>query len=152
MQFPKACNNDDGCLCNNATVTAVTACQQCFFTTVIQDNRKMPEPLAGSTPALTGGLAFSVLQGDSADFAYSVCGVLSELTCQYHRPGNRGCLKTSSELGRTYRRASEPRRDDSLRHNWCHYWCWVPRNHLYYVGIWRGAVVTFASAWGIVAM
>ena len=67
MQFLKACNNDDGCLCSSATVTAVTACQQCFFTTVIQENRKMPEPLAGSTPALAGGSAFSVSQGVSAD-------------------------------------------------------------------------------------
>jgi hypothetical protein len=53
----QACNNDDGCLCSDATVTAVTACQQCFFTTIIQDNRKMPEALAGSTPALAAYVA-----------------------------------------------------------------------------------------------
>ncbi|KAF8494869.1 hypothetical protein F5888DRAFT_1714093 [Russula emetica] len=53
----QACNNDDGCLCSNATVTAVTACQQCFFTTIIEDNRMMPELLAGSTPALAAYVA-----------------------------------------------------------------------------------------------
>lgn len=156
MQFLKACNNDDGCLCNNATVTAVTACQQCFFTTIIEDNRKMPEPLAGSTPALAGGSAFSVLQGVSADFACSVCCGLSGVHCQYHGPGNRGCPYTPSELGRAYRRTFEPWGDDSLRHDWCDYWCWVPRNHLYYVGIWTGGAVTFAfsqfSRRGTVAM
>lgn len=156
MQFLKACNNDDGCLCSNATVTAVTACQQCFFTTIIEDNRKMPEPLAGSTPALAGGSAFSVLQGVSADFACSVCCGLSGVHCQYHGPGNRGCPYTPSELGRAYRRTFEPWGDDSLRHDWCDYWCWVPRNHLYYVGIWTGGAVTFAfsqfSQRGTVAM
>ena len=88
MEFLKACVNDDGCLCGNATVTAITACQQCFFTTIIEDNRKTPEPLAGSTPALAGGLAFSVLQYVSADFALSVCYGLSVVLCQYHRPEN----------------------------------------------------------------
>jgi hypothetical protein len=133
MQFLKACNNDDGCLCSNPAVTAVTACQQCFFTTIIDDNRKMPEALAGSTPALAGRSAFSVLQGVSADFACSVCCGLSDLPCQYHRPGNGGCPYTPSELGRTYRRAFEPWGDDSLRHDWRDYWCWVSRDYLYYV-------------------
>ncbi|KAI0255415.1 hypothetical protein BJV78DRAFT_1175151 [Lactifluus subvellereus] len=48
----EACEGDDTCLCRNATVTAITACQQCYFTTLIQENRQMPDPRAGSTPAL----------------------------------------------------------------------------------------------------
>jgi hypothetical protein len=64
----EACNGDDGCLCSNDTVTAITACQQCYFTTIIQGNRRMPDPRAGSTPALAGGSAFSVLKGVGADF------------------------------------------------------------------------------------
>lgn len=85
-----------------------------------------------------------------ADFARSVCCGLSGITCQYYRPGNRGCPNTPSELGRTYRSAIEPWGDDSLRHDWCGYWCWVPRNHLYYVGISTGSAVTCASASSVV--
>ncbi|KAF8272688.1 hypothetical protein EI94DRAFT_206128 [Lactarius quietus] len=48
----QACNDDDACLCTNTTVTAITACQQCYFTNIIQENRQMPDPRAGSTPAL----------------------------------------------------------------------------------------------------
>jgi hypothetical protein len=79
-------------------------------------------------------------------FACSVCCGMSDIPCQYHCPGNRGCPSSPSELGRTYRRAFEPWGDDSLRHDWCDYWCWVPRNHLYYVGIWTGGAVTLASS------
>ncbi|KAI9512154.1 hypothetical protein F5148DRAFT_1008607 [Russula earlei] len=53
----QACNGDDACLCRNDTVTAVTACQQCYFTTVIKENRQMPDPRAGSTPALAAYVA-----------------------------------------------------------------------------------------------
>ncbi|KAH9976641.1 hypothetical protein BGW80DRAFT_1289588 [Lactifluus volemus] len=48
----QSCNGNDGCLCNNATVTAITGCQQCYFTTLIQENRRSSDPKAGSTPAL----------------------------------------------------------------------------------------------------
>lgn len=68
-------------------------------------------------------------------FGCSVCCGLSDVTRQYHRSGNRGCPKTPSELGRTYWRAVEPWGDHSLCYDWCDYRCWVPRNHLYYVGI-----------------
>ena len=50
----QACNDDDACLCSSATVTAITACQQCYFTNIIEENRQMPDPRAGSTPALAG--------------------------------------------------------------------------------------------------
>lgn len=105
----------------------------------------MPEPLAGSAPALAGWSVFSVLQDVSADFECSVCCGLSGVHCQCHRASNRSCPYTPSELGRTYWRAFEPWGDNSLRHDWCGYWCWVHRNHLYYVGIWAGGV-TFALA------
>ncbi|KAI0289636.1 hypothetical protein BC826DRAFT_1030561 [Russula brevipes] len=53
----QACDGNDACLCSNGTVTAITACQQCYFTSIIQDNRKMPDPRAGSTPALAAYVA-----------------------------------------------------------------------------------------------
>jgi len=53
----QACSDDDACLCNNETVTAITACQQCYFTNIIDDNRQMPDPRAGSTPALAAYVA-----------------------------------------------------------------------------------------------
>jgi hypothetical protein len=68
MQFPKACGGADDCLCNNDTVTAITACQQCYFSTIIHENRQMPDSLAGSTPALAGWSTFIILQGVSTDF------------------------------------------------------------------------------------
>ncbi|KAI0063305.1 hypothetical protein BV25DRAFT_1915228 [Artomyces pyxidatus] len=52
-QAIQACNDDDACLCDTATVAAVVACQQCMFTDIIHDNRKMPDPRAGSAPALS---------------------------------------------------------------------------------------------------
>ncbi|KAI0309897.1 hypothetical protein OF83DRAFT_1179104 [Amylostereum chailletii] len=48
-----ACNEDDNCFCDADTVGKVVMCQQCYFTHIIADNRKMPDPRAGSTPALT---------------------------------------------------------------------------------------------------
>ncbi|KAH9981998.1 hypothetical protein BJV74DRAFT_980939 [Russula compacta] len=53
----QGCNDDDACLCSNNTVTAITACQQCYFTTIIQKNLQMPDPRAGSTPALAAYIA-----------------------------------------------------------------------------------------------
>ncbi|KAI0296997.1 hypothetical protein B0F90DRAFT_1811200 [Multifurca ochricompacta] len=53
----KACNGDDTCLCSNNTVTAITSCQQCYFTTIIEENRKVSDPRAGSTPALAAYVA-----------------------------------------------------------------------------------------------
>ncbi|KZV63551.1 hypothetical protein PENSPDRAFT_757882 [Peniophora sp. CONT] len=48
-----ACDNDDNCLCNADTVSKVTACQQCYFTWLIEDNRKYPNALNGQTDAQT---------------------------------------------------------------------------------------------------
>lgn len=47
------CGDDGVCLCNNATATAIFNCEQCMFWTLIAEHRAMPEPLAGSQPALT---------------------------------------------------------------------------------------------------
>ncbi|EPQ55805.1 hypothetical protein GLOTRDRAFT_111010 [Gloeophyllum trabeum ATCC 11539] len=49
----QACGTDDACLCNNATVSAITACQQCMFNQLIAENIPMPDPRAGSSAALT---------------------------------------------------------------------------------------------------
>jgi hypothetical protein len=146
MRFPEACNGDDGCLCSNGTVTAIAACQQCYFSTIISENRKMPDPRAGSTPALAGGSAFIVSQGVRLTFTCSVrCG-LSSIPRQCHRPGYRSCPSAPTRLARTYGRASEPWGDDSLRHDWRSHWRWVHRNHLYYVVIWTGGIVVSVSA------
>lgn len=67
IQVLEACN-DDACLCHNDTVTAITACQQCYFTTIIQENIQTLDPLAGSTPALAGESTFDVLQDVSTNF------------------------------------------------------------------------------------
>ncbi|VDB87591.1 unnamed protein product [Peniophora sp. CBMAI 1063] len=48
-----ACNNDDTCLCDADTVSKATACQQCYFTWLIADNRKYPNALNGQTDAQT---------------------------------------------------------------------------------------------------
>jgi hypothetical protein len=69
-QLMKACN-DDTCLCGNDTVTAITECQQCYFTTIIQENRQMPDPRAGSTPALAGGSTFCILENTSTNFIHA---------------------------------------------------------------------------------
>jgi hypothetical protein len=52
-----ACNLDDTCFCDADTVAKVTACQQCYFTWIIEDNRKYPNLLNGQTPAQTAYVA-----------------------------------------------------------------------------------------------
>jgi len=52
MSAIQSCGASDTCLCNATTVAAVRTCQQCYFTNIIAENRKMPNVLAGSTPAL----------------------------------------------------------------------------------------------------
>ncbi|EIN05858.1 hypothetical protein PUNSTDRAFT_137345 [Punctularia strigosozonata HHB-11173 SS5] len=47
------CNEDNSCLCSNATVMAVTMCEQCLFNDLIKRNVPQPHPNVGSTPALT---------------------------------------------------------------------------------------------------
>jgi len=48
-----ACSDNDSCLCNTATVTAITACQQCMFTDLIHRFTTASDPRIGSAPALT---------------------------------------------------------------------------------------------------
>jgi len=53
MQAIQACGDtDDVCLCSNATVSALVTCEQCMFTILINTNQPMPDPRAGSAPAL----------------------------------------------------------------------------------------------------
>ncbi|KAF9815647.1 hypothetical protein IEO21_04437 [Rhodonia placenta] len=47
-----ACTTD-ACLCDPATVAAITTCEQCLFNTLIAKNIPMPDPRAGSATALT---------------------------------------------------------------------------------------------------
>ncbi|EKM52369.1 uncharacterized protein PHACADRAFT_260689 [Phanerochaete carnosa HHB-10118-sp] len=44
---------DDNCLCTNATMKAILQCEQCMFSTLIAENRPMPDPLAGNQILLT---------------------------------------------------------------------------------------------------
>jgi len=53
MSAISACGDDDACLCSSATVTNVTACEQCMFNDVIAKNARPTDPRTGSTPALT---------------------------------------------------------------------------------------------------
>ncbi|OJT01576.1 hypothetical protein TRAPUB_7972 [Trametes pubescens] len=47
-----ACGTDDGCLCNNATVLSIVACEECMFTQLVNDNRRPSDPRAGQTSAI----------------------------------------------------------------------------------------------------
>ncbi|KAI6030277.1 hypothetical protein EDC04DRAFT_2898421 [Pisolithus marmoratus] len=47
------CGTDDPCLCGPATVTAITACQQCMFDDLIDRFAESTDPRIGSTLALT---------------------------------------------------------------------------------------------------
>jgi len=49
----QACGEDDGCLCKNETAVAIRDCQQCMYVQLIEENEKMPDPRAGSTPVLS---------------------------------------------------------------------------------------------------
>jgi len=50
-----ACNDDDQCLCSISIVGNITACEQCYFTELIKENRPMPggDIRAGGQTALT---------------------------------------------------------------------------------------------------
>jgi len=53
-QAIQACGDtNDACLCTNATITAIVACEQCMLTDLINKNKKAPDPRAGSNPGLT---------------------------------------------------------------------------------------------------
>jgi hypothetical protein len=84
----QACNADDACLCNNATVTAVTACQQCYFTNIINDNRQMPDPRAGSTPALAAYVA--ACHASSANVTVPATEVALTLPPTWNGPADEG--------------------------------------------------------------
>jgi len=45
-------DTNDSCLCGNATISAIVTCEQCMFTELINKNQPMPDPRAGSSPAL----------------------------------------------------------------------------------------------------
>jgi len=45
-------DSNDACLCNNATVTAITACEQCYFNDLIKRNVAMSDPTKNPSPAL----------------------------------------------------------------------------------------------------
>ncbi|EIW56561.1 uncharacterized protein TRAVEDRAFT_170487 [Trametes versicolor FP-101664 SS1] len=47
-----ACGTDDGCLCSNATVLSIVACEECMFTQLVNDNRRPVDLLAGQTSAI----------------------------------------------------------------------------------------------------
>jgi len=52
-----ACGDSNACLCDSATVTNITACEQCYFAQVIAANARPTDPRTGSTPALTAYVA-----------------------------------------------------------------------------------------------
>ncbi|CCM03224.1 uncharacterized protein FIBRA_05349 [Fibroporia radiculosa] len=49
----QACGTSNTCLCDSATVTLITACEQCMFDELIAQNLPMVDPRAGSATALT---------------------------------------------------------------------------------------------------
>jgi len=54
MNAIAACGEtNDSCLCDSATVTNITACEQCMFNDVIAKNARPTDPRAGFTSALT---------------------------------------------------------------------------------------------------
>ena len=57
--FGQTCGDtNDACLCSNGTVSALVTCEQCMLTELINKNEPMPDPRAGSTPALAGETIF----------------------------------------------------------------------------------------------
>jgi len=46
-------DTNDACLCSNATISALVTCEQCMFTELINNNQPMPDPRAGSSPAIS---------------------------------------------------------------------------------------------------
>ncbi|PCH43065.1 hypothetical protein WOLCODRAFT_153117 [Wolfiporia cocos MD-104 SS10] len=48
-----ACGTSSSCLCDSATVTAITACEQCMFDALIAGDLPMVDPREGSQTALT---------------------------------------------------------------------------------------------------
>ncbi|KAI0270757.1 hypothetical protein BC834DRAFT_863099 [Gloeopeniophorella convolvens] len=72
------CAADKKCLCSDDTVTDVTKCQQCYFNNIIQDNRRVSDPRAGSTPALAAYVAAcGVNTTDSPGFPVNVSTALT---------------------------------------------------------------------------
>ncbi|KAH7882136.1 P-loop containing nucleoside triphosphate hydrolase protein [Phlebopus sp. FC_14] len=47
------CGNNDQCVCDPSTVSAITSCQQCMFNDLIDKFAQSSDPRAGSTTALT---------------------------------------------------------------------------------------------------
>ncbi|KAH9948450.1 hypothetical protein B0H21DRAFT_689975, partial [Amylocystis lapponica] len=62
MSAIQACGDtNDACLCDSATVTSITACEQCMFNDIITLNARVADPRAGSTPALAAYAAACLL-------------------------------------------------------------------------------------------
>jgi len=57
----QACTTD-ACLCDSATVTAITACEQCMFDALIANDTTSADPRAGSATALTAYAAACAAQ------------------------------------------------------------------------------------------
>jgi len=53
MSLISNCGSNNTCLCDATTVAAITECQQCMFTTLINNFETSSDPRAGSTVALT---------------------------------------------------------------------------------------------------
>ncbi|EGN94857.1 hypothetical protein SERLA73DRAFT_187938 [Serpula lacrymans var. lacrymans S7.3] len=51
------CGTNDTCLCDTATIAAITNCQQCMFDDLIANFAVSSDPRVGSTPALTAYVA-----------------------------------------------------------------------------------------------
>ena len=54
----QACT-DDACFCDDSTLKAVGACEQCMFNALIAGNLQMTDPREGNQVALTGASAQS---------------------------------------------------------------------------------------------
>ena len=57
---PQSCGTNDQCLCDTATITAITSCQQCMFNDLVAKFTTSMDPRAGSATALTGELVVLV--------------------------------------------------------------------------------------------
>jgi len=45
-------DTNDACLCSGTLISSLVSCEQCMFTTLINNNQKMSDPRVGSTPLL----------------------------------------------------------------------------------------------------
>jgi len=74
---------DDNCLCDNTTVTAIVACEQCMFDVVIATNNPKPDPKAGSTPVLA---AYSAACQESVNVTLAPTAIGLTLPADWNGP------------------------------------------------------------------